>query len=64
MKHSLEKLDQKFSELLKELNAAQTREQVASEARKVEKATFEEAKKRFESRVSSLEADIERSREQ
>jgi hypothetical protein len=54
--HSLAKTEQKNSEIVKELN-------VASEARKVDKATFEEATRRLESRVSSLEAELERSRE-
>jgi hypothetical protein len=61
--HSLEKSDQKVSEVLKELSASQAREKVVSEARKVEKASFEEATKRLETRVSSLEAELERSRE-
>ena len=61
--HSLEKSEQKISEVLKELDASQTRERVVSEARRVDKATFEEATKRLESRVSSLEAELDRSRE-
>lgn len=61
--HSLAKSEQKVSEVLKELNASQTREQAVSEAGKVDKATFEEATKRLESRVSSLEVELDRSRE-
>jgi exonuclease VII small subunit len=61
--HSLAKSEQKISEVLKELNASQTRERAVSEARKVDKAAFEEATKRLESRVSSLEAELDRSRE-
>ena len=61
--HSLAKSDQKVSEVLKELSTSQAREKAASEARKVERASFEESTKRLESRVSSLEAELERSRE-
>lgn len=60
---SLAKSDQKVSEVLKELNASQAREKTTSEAMNVEKATFEEVTKRLESRVNSLEAELERSRE-
>lgn len=60
---SLAKSDQKVSEVLKELSASQAREKAVAEARKVEKATFEEVTKRLESRVSGLEAELERSRE-
>ena len=59
----MEKLEQKISEVLKELNASQTFFRTISEARRVEKATFEEATKRLESRVSSLEAQLDHSRE-
>lgn len=61
--HSLAKSDQKVSEVLEELNASQSRENAISEASKVEKATLEEGIKRLESRVRSLEGDLERSRE-
>ena len=61
--HSLEKSVQKISEVLEELNASRTLERTVSEARKIDRATFEEATKRLESRVSSLEAELERSRE-
>jgi len=63
MNHSLAKSEEKVSEVLKELNASQTRENAVSEAKKVDKATFEEATKRLEDRVGSLEAELERSRE-
>jgi len=63
MIYSLAKSEEKVSEVLKELKASQTRENAISEARKVDKATFEEATKRLEGRVSSLEAELERSRE-
>jgi len=59
----MENFEQKNSEVLKELNATQARERAVSEASKVDKATFEEATKRLESRVSSLEAELDRSRE-
>ena len=52
---SLAKSEQKTSEVLKELNVSQ-------EARKIEKATFEETTKRLENRVGSLEGELERSR--
>ena len=61
--HSLAKSEQKIFEVLKELDASQARERAVSEARKVDKVTFEEATKRLETRVSSLEAELERSRE-
>ena len=61
--HSLAKSDQKVSELLKELGASQAREKAVSEAKKVEKATFEEVTKQLEVRVSSLGAELERSRD-
>ena len=61
--HSLEKSEQKISKVLEELNASQNRERAVSEARKVDKATFEEATKRLEGRVSSLEGELDRSRE-
>ena len=64
MDHSLLKSDEKVSEVLKELCASQARERTVSEAGKIERATFEEATKRLESRVSNLEAELERSREQ
>ncbi|KAF9652189.1 hypothetical protein BDM02DRAFT_3109613 [Thelephora ganbajun] len=60
---SLAKLEHKISELLEDLNASQAREKGVSEARKADKATFEEATRRLESRVGSLEAELERSRE-
>lgn len=60
---SLEKSEQKISELLQELNASQTRERAISEAGKFDKATSDEATKRLESRVSGLEAELDRSRE-
>jgi len=40
--HSLAKSEEKVSEVLKELNASQTRENTVSEARKVNEATFKE----------------------
>ena len=61
--NSLEKSEQKTSEVLKELNASQTREMVVSEGRKVDKAAFEEVTRRLESRVNSLEAELDRARE-
>jgi hypothetical protein len=61
--HSLVKSEQKISEVFGELNASQTREKVVIQARGVDQATFEEATRRLESRVSSLEAELERSRQ-
>ena len=61
--HSLVKSEQRISEVLEELNASQTREKVVTETRKVDEATFKEATRRLESRVSSLEAELRRSRE-
>ena len=63
MNCSLAKSEQRVSEVLEELNASQTREGAVSEARKIDQAIFGEATKRLESRVSSLEAELERSRE-
>lgn len=63
MNRSLAKLEQQNAEVLKELNASRTRETAVSEARKVERAAFEEATKRLENRVGSLEAELERSRD-
>ena len=60
--YSLEKLEQKISEVLEELNGSQSREKAITETRKVDKATFEEATRRLENRVSDLEAELERSR--
>lgn len=61
--HSLSKSEQKISEVLKELNVSETREKVVLETMKINKATFEEATKRLEGRVSSLETELIRSRE-
>lgn len=61
--YSLEKLEQKISEVLEELNLSQSREKAITETRKVDKATFEEATRRLEKRVSGLEAELEHSRE-
>lgn len=61
--HSLSKSEQKISEVLKELNVSEMREKAVLETMKINKATFEEATKRLESRVSSLEAELDRSRE-
>ena len=61
--HSLEKSEQKVSEILEQLKASQIRENAISEAKNVDKAASKEAIKRLESRVSSLEGDLGRSRE-
>lgn len=61
--YSLEKLEQKISEVLEELNRSQSHEKVITETMKFDKATFEEATRRLENRVSGLEAELERSRE-
>ena len=53
---SLEKSEQKISEVLEELNAFRNRE-------RADKAAFEKATKRLESHVSSLEAELSQSRE-
>lgn len=61
--HSLERSEQKVSEVLEQLSASQTRERAISETSKIDKATFEEARKLLESRVGSLQAELDRSRE-
>lgn len=61
--HSLVKSEQRISEVLEELKASQTRERAVTETSKIDKSVFEEATRRLESRVSSLEAELGRSRE-
>lgn len=61
--HSLVESERRISEVLEGLNASQAREKAVTEARKVDEATFKEATRRLESRVSSLEAELGRSRE-
>ena len=61
--HSLVKSEQRVSEVLEELKASQTHERAVAEASKFDKGAFEEATRRLESRVSSLEAELGRSRE-
>ena len=61
--NSLVKSEQSISKVLEELNASQTHEKAVTEARKVDKATFEEATRRLEAHLSSLEAELGRSRE-
>lgn len=60
---SLVTSEQRISEVLEELKASQTRERAVTEASKIEKGVFEEATRRLESRVNSLEAELGRSRE-
>lgn len=63
MNRNLAKSEQSISEVLEELNASQNRKKADSEASKIYKATFEVATKRLENHVSSLEAEVERSKE-